>query len=200
MRAIDWQRVLQEQREEHGKVVFTATELANASARDWQSLKVTLQRLVARGVIQRYADGRYGLPGAVTVEDLVPSLDSSAYVTGMYALYRQQLVTQVPAEIHCFTSRRHNRSRIRATSVGRIVFVCITGSVYAHPEESVVTPPEQALCDFVYLCRKRRVASSDIVTFRNLRRLETKKVQAHLSRYPETVKREVILILRADLG
>lgn len=195
MRAIDWQQFLQEQRDRHGKVVFTTTELANVSSQDWPSLKGALRRLVARGVMQRYVEGRYGLPGAVAVEALVRSLDPAAYVSGIYALYRHQLITQVPSEIHCFTDRRHNKSRVRNSSLGRIVFICVTGSAYAYPNEGIIAPPEQALCDYVYLCRKQGVDSSSIVTFRNLNRLETDKLQAHLSRYPKTVNQEVVEIL-----
>ncbi len=195
MRAIDWQQFLQEQRDRHGKVVFTMTELANVSSLGPRSLKVALSRLVDRGVIQNYAKGRYGLAGAVRIEDLVPSLDPAAYITGMYALYRHQLITQVPTEVTCFTNRRHNRSRVRVVSLGRIVFVCFADSVYSYPQESVIASPEQALSDFVYLCRRRGIASSNIVTFRNLDRLNPDRIQSRLKRYPATVNREMERLL-----
>ena len=195
MKAIDWQQFLQEQRDRHGKVVFTPTELANVSSQEWPALKGTLSRLVAQGVIERYVEGRYGLPGAVAVEDLVQSLDPAAYVSGIYALYRHQLITQVPVVINCLTDRRHNRSRVRVSSLGRIVFTCVTGPAYACPNDGILAPPEQALCDHVYLCRKQGVDSSSIVTFRNLHGLDSDKLQIHLSRYPKTVGKEVLLIL-----
>ena len=195
MRAIDWHKFLQGQRDEHRKVVFTTSELANAAGSDPRSLSVTLQRLVARGVIHRYAAGRYGLPGAVGPEDLVPLLDTSAYITGMYALYRHRIVTQAPTEITCFTNRRHNRSRIRQTPVGRIVFMCVTAPLYAPPKGTVIASAEQALCDFVHLCRKRGITASDIVTFRNQDRLDHQALRDHLARYPRTVEREVDRLL-----
>jgi len=195
MRAIDWQQFFQKQRDKYAKVVFTVTELANVSALDPRSLKASLQRLVERGVIQRYVKGRYGLAGAASIEDLVPSLDAAGYVTGMYALHRHQLITQAPVEITCFTNRRHNRSRVRITPLGRIVFVCVSVSIYQYPQESVLASPEQALCDFVYLCRKRGVVPSDIVTFRNLDRLNTDKLRIWLQRYPTTAGREIEQLL-----
>ena len=124
MKAIDWHKTLQEQRDRHGKVIFTITELSNISSLDTRSLKVSLSRLVAQRIIQQYTKGRYGIPGAVRIEDLIPSIDPAAYITGMYALYQHRLITQVPTEISCFTNRRHNRSRIRITPLGKIVFVC----------------------------------------------------------------------------
>ena len=191
MTAIDWYRALQQLRDEHGKVVFTVTELSNVSCMDPRSLQTSLSRLVDRGVIEHYARGRYGMAGAISVEDLVASIDPGAYVTAMYALYRHQLITQAPQEVSCFTNRRHNRSRVRATSLGKIVFVCVARPAYSYPQDNAIASPEQAICDFVYLCRKRGVSPSDIVTFRNLHRLDSDLLQSHLKRYPAQVKREM---------
>lgn len=196
MKAIDWQKTLQEQHDKYGKVVFTVTELSNVSSLDMKSLKVSLSRLVKQRIIQNYTKGRYGMAGAVRIEDLVPSIDAAAYITGMYALYQHQLITQVPTEISCFTNHRHNRSRVRITPLGRIVFVCITGSTYSYPQGSVIASPEQAVSDFIYLCRKRGVSPSDIVTFRNLHRLDLGLLQARLKKYPTTVKREMERLLK----
>ena len=191
MSAVKWIKFLQEQREQYGKVVFTVTELANAGGSKGTSIKVVLQRLVAQGIIERYSDGRYGQPGAATIEDLIPALDSNAYITGMYALYRHQIITQVPSEIRCFSNRRHNRSRIRRTTLGKVVFVCVIGSVYSYPGSSLITNPEQALCDFVYDCRRRRLRAVDLVSFRNLDRINISRLKKELQRYPATVGREI---------
>ncbi|MHB9068814.1 MAG: type IV toxin-antitoxin system AbiEi family antitoxin domain-containing protein [Sedimentisphaerales bacterium] len=191
MKTIDWQKILHQQRDIYGKVVFTITELSNISSQDTKSLKVSLSRLVKSGVIQRYTKGRYGIADSVRIENLVSSIDPSAYVTGMSALYRHQLITQVPTEISCFTNHRHSRSRVRGTALGKIVFVCVAGSIYSYPQENAIVSPEQAIADFVYLCRKRGVCPSDIVTFRNLNRLDLNMFQKYLKKYPTTVKNEM---------
>lgn len=196
MKAIDWQQALQEQRDKYRKVVFTVTELSNVSSLDSKSLNMSLLRLVERGVIQQYTKGRYGMPGAVRIEDLVPSIDPSAYVTGMHALYQHRMITQAPTQISCFTNHRHNRSRVRVTPLGRIVFVCVTSSIYSYPLENVIASPEQALSDFVHLCRRRGVSPSDIVTFRNLDRLDSDLLQTCLKKHAATVKREMERILQ----
>ncbi len=195
MKAVDWMRYLQEQREQHGKVVFTVSELSNVAAQEWPSLRVALERYVERGIIQRYTDGRYGLPDAVSPEDLVSSLDPAAYITGFHALHRNNLVTQVPRVVHAFTSRRHNRSRERVTPVGRIVFVCVSSSVYSFPEEGIMASPEQALFDYVYLLKRKGLQAESLVTFRNLDRLERKSLVRLAPRYPGTVRKEVSGIL-----
>ena len=195
MKAVAWMRYLQEQREKHGKVVFTVTELANVAAQEWPSLKIALQRHVEQGIIQRYTDGRYGLPGAVSVEDLVPSLDSAAYITGFHALHRHNLITQVPRIVRAFTSRRHNRSRERVTTVGRIVFVCVSSVVYSFPDEGILASPEQALFDYVYVLRRKSLHAASLVTFRNLDRLQRSVMTELAPRYPATVQKQVREIL-----
>lgn len=198
MKTFEWQQFLQDQRARHSKVLFTVTELANADGGAAASIRVALRRLVARGVLQRYTDGRYGLPGAVTIEDLVPSLDRAAYATGMLALYRHHKITQRPSEVRCFTNRRHNRSRERTTPLGRIVFVCVTSAIYAPPCDSVIAAPEQALCDFVYECRRQCLLPDALVTFRNLDGLDRDRLAAVVSRYPKTIASHVARIIREN--
>ena len=194
MRALDWQRFLQQQRDDH-KVVFTPAELANVAQASPQVLNVVLQRLVKRGVLVRYAVGRYGLPGAVQAEDLAAALDSAAYITGLYALHQHGLVTQTPTEITCFTNRRHNRSRIRKTPLGRFVFMCVGATVYAAPQAGAMASGEQAFCDFILICRKRGVSASSLVTFRNLEHLDREILTENLRRYPAVVRRAAESIL-----
>ena len=195
MRALDWQRFFQQQRDEHRKVVFTTAELANVAQASPGVLNVALRRLVKQGVLARYAAGRYGLPGAVSPEDLVPTLDTSAYVTAMYSLYRHQIITQAPTEITCFTNRRHNRSRVRKTPFGRIVFVCVESAVYSTPRDGVMASGEQAFCDFIHVCRKRGVRASSLVTFRNMDRLDRQALAGILIRYPVAARREATRLL-----
>jgi hypothetical protein len=195
MKAREWQRYFETERKAHGKTVFTVTELANVSGNNPHVLNVELDRLCKQGIIVRYARGRYGLPDAVTPEMLLPSLDADAYITGGFALHRHNLITQMPVEITCFTNRRHNRSRVRMTPVGRFTFVCVQPPVYAPPAEGVVANPEQALCDHVFLMRRRGVAPSSQVTFRGLHGLDAKSLQEQAARYPKSAQRAVAKIL-----
>ena len=195
MRALDWQGFFQQQRDEHRKVVFTTAELANVAQASPGGLNVALRRLVKQGVLARYAAGRYVLPGAVSPEDLVPTLDTSAYVTAMYSLYRHQIITQAPTEITCFTNRRHNRSMVRKTPFGRIVFVCVESAVYSTPRDGVMASGEQAFCDFIHVCRKRGVRASSLVTFRNMDRLDRQALAGILIRYPVAARREATRLL-----
>jgi hypothetical protein len=195
MKARDWHRYLETERKTHGKVVFTVTELANASGSTPHVLNVELDRLCKQGIIVRYARGRYGLPDAVTTETLLPHLDAQAYITGAFALHRHNLITQMPVEITCFTNRRHNRSRVRTTPVGRFTFVCVQSPGYAPPNEGVVAGPEQALCDYVFLMRRLGVAPASQVTFRNLHQLGATAVQELAHRYPQRTQQALREIL-----
>lgn len=204
MKAREWQRFLEDQRRAHGKTVFTVTELAHASGSAPPVLNVELDRLREQGIVARYCRGLYGLPGAVTPEALLAHLDARAYLTGAYALYRHNLITQIPVEITCFTDRRHNRSRVRSTPVGRFVFVCVISRVYLPPSPDPpaghlagpLAGPEQALCDTVLLMRRGRVAPDNLLTFRRLQRLDPTTLRDTARRYPATVRRELAGILQ----
>jgi hypothetical protein len=191
----EWREFLEGQRRLHGKTLFTVTELANAAGTSREALNVELSRLRRQGAIVRYAQGRYGLPGAVTLETLLRAVDCHAYVTGLQALFAHNLVNQVPATITCFTDKRSSRARIRTTPLGRFVFVCVRNSVLHPPRDAVIAEPEQALCDYLYLCRRQRVLPEAQVSFRNLRRLRRARLFRILKRYPATVERDVRRLL-----
>ncbi len=189
MKALEWVRFFNMQRERHGKNVFTVAELANVASTSPAVMNVELGRLVKQGVIRRWVPGRYGLPDGVTAAELATAIDADAYVTGAYALAAHGLITQVPLEIDCFTRRRHNRSRRRRTPLGSLVFVCVSPRIHREPEQRGMATAEQALCDLLYLLRRRGLDPRSLYTFRNLDRLSIP--QALLARYPITVQRAV---------
>jgi len=199
MKTTIWQNFFEEQKEVYSKHLFTLSELANVANTTFESLNVNLSRLKQRGLIERYARGTYGLKQGVAPEDLVHYLDATAYITGFFVLHRYQMITQVPSNITCFTTQRHGRWRIRTTPIGRYEFVCVNKSVYAHPNDSVMTEPEQALFDFVYLMRKRGVNPQTIVTFRNLHKLRESLLLQIAPGYPGTVRNHVSRILLEGL-
>ena len=191
MKALAWQRLLVTQRDRHGKVLFTVTELAHVAGRSGAALNIELTRLRTQGIIVQYAWGLYGLPDAVTPDALIPAIDTYAYITGSYALFRHGIITQAPTRITCFTQRRSTRARERDTPAGRIEFVFIQGPVYHHPGSPIIASPEQALCDFAYRLRRQHIPIRSQVTFRNLARLNRKVVARTLARYPATVATDI---------
>jgi hypothetical protein len=194
MKTIEWQQFFQEQKEVHRKNLFTVGELVNVAGTTPGALNVELSRLRHRGIIARYTRGVYGPTHGVSPEALVRYLDGKAYITGLFALHRHHHVTQEPSRITCFTNRRHDRCRERTTPAGRYEFVCVSKSVYAPPRD-VMTAPEQALFDFVYLMRRRGAAPRSVVTFRDLRKLDRSLLSRMALRYPRTVRKQVSDIL-----
>ena len=188
MKAQDWQNFFAEQRDSHGKVVFSVTELANAARTTLHALNTELGRLVRRGLIARYAHGQYGPVQGVAPEDLVSQIDSGAYITAFPALFRHHLVTQAPNEVTCFTDRRHNRMTDRITPAGKLRFIRVPSAIYAKPPQRVLVSPEQALCDFAWLSRHDGIEPQSLVTFRNLDSLNHRRLKQILRRYPEKVQ------------
>jgi hypothetical protein len=189
MRAVEWVRFLSDQKTRHGKGVFSVTELANVADVSPAVMNVQLGRLVRRGVIRRWVPGRYGLPDGVKPEELARAIDSAAYVTGSYALARHGLITQQPREIECFTTRRHNRSRRRSTPLGVLVFMCVNSRIYECPPHGTMAPPEQALCDLVYVLRRRALDPRSLYTFRGLEQFTIPPDVRE--RYPRSVQRVI---------
>jgi hypothetical protein len=191
MKTLEWQKFFSDQRAQHGKVVFSVAELANAAQTSLHAVNTELGRLLGRGIINRYAHGRYGPTQGVDPEDILSVVDPGAYITGFYALFRRHLVTQVPTEITCFTHRRHNRKSDRITPAGKLRFICVPPSVYARPEGQAIAPAEQALCDFTWLNLRDGIDPQSLVTFENLVTLSRRRLNKALRRYPEKVRSAV---------
>ena len=129
---------------------------------------------------------------------MVPAIDSHAYITGHYALYGYQLVTQMPVTITCFTDRRSPMAQERVTPVGRLTFVCVRSKVYSPVSEGAIASPTQALCDYVYLARRHGTAPEALVTFRNLARTQVADSSRILARYPISVQKHVERLWRGS--
>jgi hypothetical protein len=196
MKTLDWVSFLAEQCKLYRKVVFSVAELANAARTSPHAVNTELGRLLQRGLIARYAHGRYGPVEGVAPEDLLPALDPGAYITGLYALFRHHLVTQVPTEVTCFTNRRHNRRPDRITPAGKLRFICVPASVYAQPKVGALAPAEQALCDFTWLSLRDGLTPQSLATFRNLHTLSRRRLDQVLRRYPENVQDSACRIIR----
>ena len=189
MKTLAWQQFFTEQQEQHGKVLFSVAELANVAQTSLHALNTEMGRLMQRGLVARYAQGFYGRPQVVPIQTVVAAVDPGAYITGFYALFLNHNVTQVPAEITCFTNRRHNRRDDRVTAAGRLRMICVPASIYKKPAGA--TSAEQALCDFFWLTLRNGLDPRSLVTFRNLDRLNPKKLGVHLKNYPENVKQAI---------
>ena len=194
MKALDWQNFFAEQRASHGKVVFSVAELANAAQTTLHALNTELGRLVQRGLITRYAQGRYGPVQGVAPEDIVPEVDPGSYITGFSALFHHHLVTQAPTAITCFTNRRHNRRTDRLTPAGKLSFIRVPAAIYAKRVDQELASAEQALCDFVWLNLRDEIEPQSLVSFRNLDSLGHRQLKKIVSRYPRKVQDTVTRI------
>lgn len=193
MTAFQWIKTLEKQHRDFNKSVFTTTELASLSGQSRRFLLVQLSRLVKKGVLIRYKRGLYG-EKEQPVEELVPYLDSSAYCTGHYALFKYGLITQIPTTVTCFTKRHHGRNRIISAGSETFEFFKPRAAIYSCPESKIAFP-EQAFCDYVYYCRDRGLNPSSISTFRKLSGLNKMIIKNIYGNYPKTVQKEVTQLL-----
>lgn len=194
MKALDWLRAIEAQSRDHGKTLFTGTELANLAGLGPVSAATEIHRLCSRAILSRHAHGIYGLPGVVTIDELLPLIDACAYVTGLAALARHGYATQIVRTVDCLTSRRPRRPRA-ATTIGDLLFHTAKPPVFAFPPEGVVAPSEQALCDYVQLARRSGADPRSLATLRGLDRMNRTRLEATLRRYPATVRDEVARLI-----
>ena len=192
MKANAWRKFLEEQRDRHGKVLFTVTELANVAGTSRAALNVELTRLRRPGDHRRsMPHGLYGLPGAVSPQVLVPAIDSHAYITGHYALYRTP-PGDPDARHHHLLHGPAESPGAGASHAGRAPGLCVRAErVYFPVSEGAIAPPAQALCDYVYLSRRQGTAPESLVTFRNLARVRDADFPRILARYPISVQEHV---------
>ena len=195
MKTVDVLAYMHAQKDRHAKTAFTVAELANVAGVTAPALNVQLTRMRKQGLVERVAHGRYCLPGQSDLGELVQSLDRAAYITGAAALHAHGLVTQAPTQVDCFTNRRHNRSRRRRTVHGALVFVCVSGRIYAPPAQGAFAPAEKALLDFVYVARRQGADPAAMVTLRGLRNLDRAHVGSISERYPVSVRDQVTRML-----
>jgi hypothetical protein len=196
MKTREWQNLFRRQTEQ-GKLLFTTTELANATGLPRNRVNVEMSRLVKSGVAVRYAKGFYGpADSALSLGQLVCGLDPHAYVTGAYALMRHGMITQVPALVTAFTTRRHFR-RIVETPVGRIEFVSVRPPIY-RGEVRALAGPELALCDFIYISLRRGMNPAALVTFRQMSILKRPLLDRIAKRYPATVLARIVSCLNPN--
>jgi hypothetical protein len=73
--------------------------------------------------------------------------------------------------------------------VGLFVFVCVRSGIYLPPSPEPLAGPEQSLCDAVLLMRRAGVAPENLLTFRQLHRLDAKVLKDTALRHPATVRR-----------
>jgi hypothetical protein len=194
MTAANWIALFRRQSRDFNKSVFTITELTALSQIARSSLLVQLSRLTKAGVFVRCGHGLYGAAERLP-EQVVGHLDAAAYCTGLYALFRHGFVTQLPAVVTCFTNKRHGRSRIMHTRPYAYEFVMPAARIYRPPAAGALASPEQAFCDFVYVCRNRGFSPAGVITFRKLAKLNKKEIIGMLENYPATVREEAINIL-----
>ena len=188
MKIVAWIRYFEQQQRDHRKTVFTTPELANIARASPAATNVMLARLVRNGVLERVTRGVYAMPGAATLDEVLPRIDTGAYITGARVLYDTGIVTQSPEITLCFTCRRPFRKQ-RDTSVGRVVFRVVRPPIYAPPGSGLRVGPEQALLDLAWATG----GVSDLralYTFRNTRNLRKAAFKRLAAAYPaEAVER-----------
>ena len=195
MKAHEWERFFASQRTEHGKHVFTVSELANVASASPTVVNVMLARLARRGVVERVTRGIYAPPGVATTDDVLPLIAPGAYITGARVLFDAGFITQVPLTTLCFTSRRPFRNE-RNTSLGRLKLMVMSPPVYEPPPAGVRASPEQALFDLA-LTTDAHVPLRGLYTFRHAGNFRRAELHRLATRYQSITRDKVNDLLKS---
>lgn len=187
MRALEWHRRLSQYAEFNQKRLFTRAELANIAGSRMSVAHMQVTRLLASGVLRRYAHGLYGLPGLQDPGELVIALDSSAYITSRRGLFLRGVLSQVPAVITAFTRRRLRNHHVD-TALGRIVFTRAQKPIYQPPAQGAVAPAEQCLLDWIWVLLREGIEPESQGTL-NLSSLNMERLRQLAALYPAPVGR-----------
>ena len=119
------------------------------------ALRVGLSRLVRRGVIRRICRGHYANPfHPPTLEQIASQIHSPSYVSLESALSRHGVLSQMPQELTCVTTRA---SRTLRTSYGLIRYRKIKKEFFfgfSIQGGAALAEPEKALADLLYFRRR----------------------------------------------
>lgn len=134
-----------------GRAVFSVQQLANLTATSKPNARVYASRLVAKGMAQRIIRGK--LSFTENLFAIASQLIEPSYVTALSALNFHTLVQQIPAMIHCATTRNSLKfqeigieyHKIKPALFNHYIRIPI-GNTFA-----MVATPEKALADAIYL-------------------------------------------------
>ncbi|MFA6530790.1 MAG: hypothetical protein WCT31_03595 [Candidatus Micrarchaeia archaeon] len=134
-----------------GRAVFSIQQLANIIGKPKEIAKVYASRMVNKGLVKRILRGKISFSEDEQV--IASQMIEPAYVSLRSALLFHNLITQVPANIECVTTK----NSIRKTEIGIVYHKIPPSLLYGyekHKKEKsylFMATPEKAVIDGIYL-------------------------------------------------
>lgn len=163
------------------KAYFTLQDIKKVSSLDANSLRVSMNRLVRRGEIERIFRGFYSSDGAlVNWEKMACEIYQPAYVSFESALSFYNILSQKPMQITLATTNRSKKINLagRVVVYRRLKPNLFWG--YQRKDGFLLADPEKAFLDLAYLA-SRGYAKLDLEEM-NLDFLNQKKLKRYLKK------------------
>lgn len=168
------------------KAFFTTSDLEKITGLDRNSLYVSLNRWVKKGVLERAGRNIYVLGGEpVRLEAIAGQTYFPCYLSFESALSRFGVLNLVPYSLTFATTRKTKSMTLLER---RVVYRHLKNELFfgfAHEEGLYVAEPEKALLDLVYLrsLGKATIPSEEI----DLRSLSEKTLRKYAGQFPSRV-------------
>ncbi|MCK4716832.1 MAG: type IV toxin-antitoxin system AbiEi family antitoxin domain-containing protein [Candidatus Marinimicrobia bacterium] len=181
-----------------GKLYFNIQDLRKISAYSTDSLYVILNRLVKRNELIRLCPGIYILPEKIGAIEIIANLIYyPSYLSFDSALARYGLISQIPYTFSFATLRKPKSLTLLDYDIEYSMINKSYFSGYVKLKNGLfIASPEKALVDMIYIASfgKTYFDFGDIV----LTKIDLKKFNRILSRYPLSVKNKAAKLIRFE--
>jgi len=148
------------------------------------TLKVALERLTRKEILQRICRGTYANPfNPPTLEEISAEIYKPSYISLEAALHRHGILSQIPYALTCITPRLTRSFR---TPFGPIQYRQVKGEFFFGFVQEAgywMAEPEKAVADFLYLNRLiRPQALQGMVAEFNLKPLSRPRLRSYAKR------------------
>lgn len=175
MKLEDWLELFRRHREQrvlHFNHLKVLTDMKNPS------LRMALKRLTSRKVIPRICRGYYANPfNPPTLDEISAEIYKPSYISLESALYRHGILSQIPYQLTCVTSKLPRRF---STSFGVIQYRQIKKGYFfgfVREKSYLIAEPEKAFVDFLYLNQNEDIKG--MLSELNLRALDRSKLKLY---------------------
>lgn len=169
-----------------GQKFYKMADLLKLSGLSYHSCRVTVSRLVKKGLLVKLGKELFGSALVVfTPEEAICQAYFPSYISCEYVLSRHGVMDQMPYVYTVMTTRRNKRTTVGKAEVSYEHLRQNLFWGYVPEGEAFVAEPEKALLDWIYL---RREMNLDEVHWEEI---DLQKLNSYAKKFPKEVQKKI---------